>query len=362
MKFFFALVIFFACVSITDAQDLEIPSFDLPSVDQIPSVSPETIVNVLVSDIENAKTPIERAKATRKLNDYAQLSHSGETIKLLKSGLDHEHPDVRYESLLTLSLICNHRDRHCPVEVLKLAKDDYAKIKTNFHYILDFFSTYPPEALEYALDRYEKVDVETQKDLLVLLGKAGPKDQRVLNILKNAVTGNHAGKRVNGTAGYWHATQDFNVVLPLHFDRFEDARRIENLAEDNNGGFEGERAKTVINLAKEGISFLFYDNLGRQPDKFIDAIDRIASSDNAEMRRKLSDYLLECLSHPPSADAPASIEFSRCDFRQLRRVMKRSSDEEDPAVLDRLTKVQALLDEFIEIQNGMDSKKSFSDK
>lgn len=293
-------------------------------------------VESLIQQIRDGSDVKQQIKATRELGLHARDPASHAAINLLEQGLSHSHADVRYESMLALATICNHRDRTCPAEILALADDPAPRIQANFAYILDFFQHYPPTAFEIVLDRFYQLESAERADALPLLAKTGRKDKRVMLILLAAVNSDVARERVNGTAGLWHATGDFGLVIPLYFDRLEDAERLAAANDDPvEAGFNDLHAATTVELGKQGVMMLFFEHLAHRERSFLDELERIAAQSGPKMRRKLARYLATCLRFPTmelQRDPARRHEFPDCDLQRTGRLVNQLMQDEDSIV------------------------------
>lgn len=297
--------------------------------------SSEPDIDLLISQLEETNSANVRIKAAMALGKLDEDPRSLKAVDALKSGLNDPNDEVRYQSLANLTLILQQQKQECPLEMLELVNDDSPKIKTNFPYLLDFYESYPPEALSFCLHYYKQLNPDEQPDALMLLGKAGGKDKRVMQILFDAVNSNNAHARVNGTVGLWAATHDFEILIPLYFDRLADAKELENLSAGDNGRFTGAYPRTSIHLAQLGVGVVFNGHLANRHDEFVIALGKFAASRDVIARRNFSNFLLYCVKYAvgeSEADQDDLMKIQDCDYTEIRKIASVMADDSDNVV------------------------------
>jgi hypothetical protein len=233
-----------------------------------------------------------RLSALQTLQNASKFPDALELLDTVKEGLKDPNDEIRYQCLSTMSFICKDHNIECPVEFLKMIDDAGAKIQENYQHLIYLFSTFPPEGLDVAMQLYERSEGIHKSNFLALIGKAGGKNKRAMKILFDAVNSNEASARGNGTVGLWHATKDFEIVLPLYFDRIQDIE----LVRAGKGKFSDKNARALIGLNEISMAHLFHQHLNQRRSEFMAHLENFATHRDSELRQRCISYIAACLS------------------------------------------------------------------
>jgi hypothetical protein len=206
-------------------------------------------------------------------------------------------------------------------------------------HIVDLFETYPPEALEYALNLHLQLSAVEKSNVLTLLAKTGSHDSRVIKILNDAVNSDRPGDRVNGTVALWIAIQDYEVVLPLYFARLADAKAIRESDDGESSPAVSSPSRdtnsnSIITLGSMGVAWMFHTHLHERPFRFMVALKSFAKSTDVKVRRQLANYILASLEYAIASDNDGHpFEIPDCNYGAVSELAKTLTDDLDQRVV-----------------------------
>ena len=156
----------------------------------------------------------------------------------------------------------------------------------------------------------------------------------MLQVLFNAVNSTNVDDRINGTAGIWSATRDYQIVIPLYFDRLNDLKEMEGLPDGAKGRFTGNYVQAKLLLGGMGVGGVFNGHLAAHHDEFVAALKPFAESRRLGDRRNLANYLKFCLSYAaeqtnqPMTNPNASPQ--SCDYAAIQSIAESLVADPDP--------------------------------
>ena len=88
-----------------------------------------------------------RIKAAKILGVHGKDKNSLRAIPALKKGLQSKNDQLRYQFLVSYTIILSNETRECPIELMEFADDKSEKIREIFLTLIGFFDKFPYEAL-----------------------------------------------------------------------------------------------------------------------------------------------------------------------------------------------------------------------
>ena len=124
--------------------------------------------------------------------------------------------------MLALSSLLIEAKLPCPIELVKCTSDKAEKIRVNATHLLSVHSRFEKGCLDPILRLYKKRDGVARSNLVTTLAVAGPKDKRVLRILKEGMESKLLQLNHNSHIAYFKIDKDLNKSVPYFLGRIAD--------------------------------------------------------------------------------------------------------------------------------------------
>ena len=216
--------------------------------------------------------------------------------------------------------------------------------------MLSIFESFDADCLPILLRYYEQADAKTKRQVLRELGVAGGNDMRVMEILQDALTSEHAQARINATAGMWAATKDLSVHVPLLMDRVQEALQRQGFNED--GTNDQEKGGVYLVLGLSGSAGVFCVHLAERGKAFVAELERAAQHEDADRRRILAYWIGLALHYkrdwkPVEGAGEDAWQMPDFDVSKLRPIINTLAEDKNAEVRKMASSAMVTLDEIL---------------